>query len=1093
MFEPVSRAYLDEPDAFEREILCEWNAEDHLARTLEARRDAEPFVFFEGPPTANGKPGIHHVFARTLKDSVCRFWTMRGRRVLRKAGWDTHGLPVELEVEKQLGISGKPDIEKHGIAAFNEACRNSVFSYKALWEELSQRSGYLLDYEHPYVTYDKDYIETVWFLLSRFAKNELLYRGSKVLPWCGRCGTGLSSHEVGQGYRDIDDPSVWISFPLIDAPGDAAGAALVGWTTTPWTLPSNMAACVHPDFEYAVVESEGRRYILLEKKAVEVFGVDNFRVVGSIQGKELNGVSYLPLFPEVEGRVVLEGDRRHVVLVDDFVSGEDGTGVVHLAPYGADDFRLAQREGVQATLAIGEEARLLVEICGVPAGTFFRDANKPLGDSLKERGRLVKRQQYRHSYPHCWRCDTPLIYFPAPAWFLRTTSFKERMVDENGRIAWAPPEIGAGRFGEWLENNIDWALSRDRYWGTPLPVWINEEDPEDWVCVGSFAELAELAGGLPDDFDPHRPVVDAIAFPTPTVGKSGTMRRTRAVIDCWFDSGAMPFAQYHWPFENRELVAEQFPADFICEGLDQTRGWFYTLHAISTFLTCVDKDLWASGELDGAPLPRLRAGSAYKSCMVNGLLLDKDGQKMSKRIGNTVDPFAAIASHGADSIRWSLLSGGATHLNRRYDDRVISEVRRRVLGTVTASYDFLALYARTEAWDPQAERPARSEREPLDRWILSRAAACAEECVGAFESLEPSRALRALETMVVDEVSNWYIRRSRRRFWDSSNTASQASAFATLHEVLESVVRMLAPVAPFLSEGLWRRMGQSGSVHLAEFPEPAAGRGGFGPQDRDIALESAMGPILSAASLGRAVRERVQIRVRQPLGKLLIHIGGEAKLKASPRAYEDALREELNIKEVIWIDGTPDFLQVRGKANFKTLGKRAGKSMKALAAAISELPAETLFALQAGGSFSLKVDDAEFELGAEDVLVETVSVEGLEAASDGQVTIGLATELTPKLECEGLAREVLNRVQTLRRDSGFELSDRIRLRLAGSAELSTVVDVHGAWIANEVLAPDGIAWSGAEQNDGKRYELPGDLILFLEVERICTESSPGIA
>lgn len=1093
MFEPVSRAYLDGPDAFEREILGKWNAEDHLASTLDARRDAEPFVFYEGPPTANGKPGIHHVFARTLKDSVCRFWTMRGRRILRKAGWDTHGLPVELEVEKQLGISGKPDIEKHGIGPFNEACRNSVFSYKELWEELSQRSGYLLDYEHPYVTYEKDYIETVWFLLSRFAKNDLLYRGSKVLPWCGRCGTGLSSHEVGQGYRDIDDPSVWISFPLIDAPGDAAGAALVGWTTTPWTLPSNMAACVHPDFEYAVVESEGKRYILLEKKAVEVFGEDNFQVVGSVQGQALEGLSYEALFPEVEGRVVLEGERRHVVLVDDFVSDEDGTGVVHLAPYGADDFRLAQREGVQATLAVGEEARLLLEICGVPAGTFFREANKPLGDALKERGRLVKRQQYRHSYPHCWRCDTPLIYFPSPAWFLRTTAYKDKMVEENSRIGWAPPEIGSGRFGEWLENNIDWALSRDRYWGTPLPVWINEDDPEDWVCVGSFAELAELAGGLPEGFDPHRPVVDEICFPSPTPGKSGTMRRTKAVIDCWFDSGAMPYAQYHWPFENRALVAEQFPADFICEGLDQTRGWFYTLHAISTFLTCMDDDLWQSGELDGEPLPRLRPGSAYKSCMVNGLLLDKDGQKMSKRLGNTVDPLAAIESHGVDSIRWSLLSGGATHLNRRYDDRVISEVRRRILGTVTASYDFLALYARTESWDPEATRPDRSERQPLDRWVLSRAAACAEECVDAFESLEPSRALRALETLVVDEVSNWYIRRSRRRFWDSSDAASQAAAFATLDEVLEAITRMLAPVAPFLSEGLWRRMGRAGSVHHAEFPEPAAGRGGFSAEDRDTALESAMGPILSAASLGRAVRERVQIRVRQPLGKLLVHIGGEAKLAASPRAYESALREELNIKEVVWIDGTPDFLQVRGKANFKTLGRRAGKNMKALAAKIAELPAETLFSLQSGGELSLQIEAVEFVLTGEDVLVETVSVEGLEAASDGTVTIGLATELTPELEREGLAREVLNRVQTLRKDSGFEVSDRIRLQLAGSPTLAQVVQEHGAWLAEEVLASHGLEWVEAEPSEATRYELPGDQLLFLKVEKISTESSPGIA
>jgi len=1092
MFEPVSRAYLDGPDAFERDVLAQWEAEDHLATTLAARQDAEPFVFFEGPPTANGKPGIHHVFARTLKDSVCRFWTMRGRKVLRKAGWDTHGLPVELEVEKQLGISGKPDIEKHGIEDFNKACQASVFTYKEMWERLSQRSGYLLDYDDPYVTYHKDYIESVWFLLSRFAKSDLLYRGSKVLPWCGRCGTGLSSHEVGQGYQDIDDPSVWISFPLIDAPGLAEGAALVGWTTTPWTLPSNMAACVHPDFEYAVVEVDGQRYILLEKMAEQVFG-ENFKVLGTVRGADLQGLSYEALFPEAQGELVLEGDRRHVVVVDTFVSDDDGTGVVHLAPYGADDFRLAQREGIEARLLVGNQARTLFDLCGVPSGTFFRDANKPWGDALKERGRLVKRQQYRHSYPHCWRCDTPLIYFPSPAWFIRTTDYKDKMVDENGRIRWAPSEIGTGRFGEWLSNNIDWALSRDRYWGTPLPIWVNEDDPEDWLCIESFDQLAQLAGGLADDFDPHRPSVDEITFATPTPGKTGTMRRVKAVIDCWFDSGAMPYAQYHWPFENRELVAEQFPADFICEGLDQTRGWFYTLHAISTFLTQVDEQLWQSGELHGKPLPRLRAGSAYKSCMVNGLLLDKDGQKMSKRLGNTVDPFEAIQTHGVDSIRWSLLTGGATHLNRRYDDRLIAEVRRRVLGTVTASYDFFALYAATEGWTPDSARPPRAEREALDRWILSRAAACAEESVGAFEALEPSRALRALESLVVDELSNWYIRRSRRRFWDSGNPQSQQAAFATLYEVLESVARMLAPVAPFLAEGLWRRLGQSGSVHMSEFPEPAAQRGGFDSTDRDVALEQAMDPILRAASLGRGVRERVQIRVRQPLGKVLVHIAGEAALQASPRAYESTLREELNVKEVEWVDGTPDFLEVRGKANFKTLGKRAGKDMKALAAAIAQLPAEQLFAVQGGGSVDVDLAGTCYTLGQEDVLIETVSVEGLEASSDGRVTIGLETELTPELAAEGLARELVNRVQGLRRDSGFELSDRIELCVSGSAALQQVVEVHGDWIAQEVLAPSGCLWRADVGAAATSFELPDGLSLQVQIQKVSAESSPGIA
>jgi isoleucyl-tRNA synthetase len=617
-----------------------------------------------------------------------------------------------------------------------------------------------------------------------------------------------------------------------------------------------------------------------------------------------------------------------------------------------------------------------------------------------------------------------------------------------------------------------------------LPVWINETDPEDWICMSSFAELGELAGGLPDNFDPHRPMVDEITFETPTAGKSGTMRRVKSVIDCWFDSGAMPYAQYHWPFENRELVAEQFPADFIAEGLDQTRGWFYTLHAISVFLTQVDQDLWSSGELWGETLPRLESGSAYKACMVNGLVLDKNGQKMSKTVGNTVDPFKAIEKHGIDSIRWSLLGGGAAHLSRRYDDRGISEVRRRVLGTITASYDFLALYARTENWQPSASTPARSAREALDRWIISRTTGCAAECVNAYESLEPGRALRALESLVVDELSNWYIRRSRRRFWDSSNPESQAAAFATLHEVLEAVVRMMAPVVPLLAEAMWQRLGKEGTVHLDAFPDPKLGVGGMHSDDRDLGLEAAMDPILRASKLGRSVRERVQIRVRQPLSKLMVHIAGESRLTASPRAYEDALRTELNVKEVEWIDGTPDFLQVRAKANFKTLGRRAGKNMKALAAAIGSLERETLFALQDGKTVDVEVGGETYSLDGDDVLLETLSVEGLEAASDGAVTIGLSIELTDDLLAEGLAREVLNRVQTQRREAGLEVSDRIQLRVHGGEDLQMALQQHGQWVADEVLAPDGCVWAAEAGEDFQEWDLPDGGSVSVSIEKI---------
>lgn len=1093
MFEPRSRAYLSAPDTFEKEVLEHWRQTDILKQTLEARADADPFVFYEGPPTANGRPGIHHVLSRTLKDSVCRYQVMRGKRVMRKAGWDTHGLPVELEVEKQLGISGKPEIEKHGIGPFNEKCRHSVFTYKEEWEEVSERIGYLLDYDEPYVTFHHDYIESVWFLLSRFAKNELLYRGSKVLPWCGRCGTGLSSHEVGQGYQDIDDPSVWITFPLKDAPGALAGASLVAWTTTPWTLPSNMGVCVHPDFEYAIIEKDGARYIFLASQATRVFGDEGWEVVGKVRGEELRDLAYTPLFHWDGGDVVHEGERCHVVVVDDFVTDDDGTGMVHMAPYGADDFRIAQRDGLTATLAVGEEGRTLVKIAGVEPGTFFRDANKPLARDLKERGRLLKIDQYRHSYPHCWRCDTPLLYFPAPAWFLRTSSYKDKMVEQNKKIRWAPTEIGEGRFGEWLENNIDWALSRDRYWGTPLPVWINEEDPEDWICIESFAHLESLAGPLGENFDPHRPVVDDITFETPTEGKSGTMRRVPQVIDCWFDSGAMPYAQQHWPFENREIMAEQFPADFICEGLDQTRGWFYSLHAISTFLTQVDQDLWQSGELWGEQLPRLEQSGAYRSVMVNGLMLDKAGVKMSKRLGNIVIPMDAVQEHGADAIRWGMLAGGAAHLSRRYDDSAMSEVRRRVLGTLTASYDFFALYARTESWDPQAERPAREDRDAIDRWILSRCAQASVACMQAWEELLPTNALRAVESFLVDELSNWYIRRCRRRFWGADGKASQDAAFATLHEVLHATLRMMAPVTPFLTEALWKELtGASDSIHLQLFPDPSDAHQPELYGAIDEPLSDAMDPILRAASLGRSVRERVQIRVRQPLGKLVVHISNEDRLSVSPRAYEAALKQELNVKEVEWVDGTPDFLQVQAKPDFKRLGKRAGKSMKALAATIAQFDRETVFALQGGGTVEVDLDGTPFTLEGEDIQLQTQSADGMEAATDGYVTIGLVTELTPELECEGLAREVLNRLQTQRKESGLEVSDRIQVRVHGDDAVRAAVEAHGPWVGEEALAPEGLHWvepAVVSPEHFQSYDLPGEHPLHLAIAKIALEKA----
>ena len=1076
MFEPLGREWLEEPDQFEKQVLEKWEKDDLLATSLRERADGEPFVFYEGPPTANGLPGIHHVLARTLKDAICRYWTMRGRRVLRKAGWDTHGLPVELEVEKKFGIEGKEGIEEFGIGPFNKACRESVFEYREEWEKLSKRIGFLLDYDNPYVTCDADYVETVWFLLSRFSAAGLLERGHKVLPWCGRCGTGLSSHEVGQGFKDVEDPSVWVTFPLLDATSELEGAALVAWTTTPWTLPSNMAACVHPDLDYAIVESPDGKFVLLEGAVTEVFGEDA-SIVGKVTGKDIAGLSYAPLFECEGGEIVQEGDRVHEVVADAFVGADEGTGIVHLAPYGEDDFRIARSEGLRVTMFVGGQGRFLSPVGPVEAGAFFKDANLPLCRDLESRSRMVRRVSTMHSYPHCWRCDTPLLYKPSPAWFIRTTAYAEAMVNQNNKIQWAPPELGSARFGEWLEGNVDWALSRDRYWGTPLPVWECNLDSGHWDCLGSFSELEERAGSLPEDFDPHRPGVDSYSFPCSRDGCEGAMHRVPQVVDCWFDSGAMPFAQYHWPFENQDKVAEQFPADFICEGLDQTRGWFYTLHAISVFLTQVDKELW-SGDI-----PQLEEGGAYKSVLVNGLLLDDQGQKMSKRLGNLVNPWEAFAEHGVDAVRWSLLGGGATHLSRRWSDDGIREVRRRVLGTLASSYDFLSLYAGTESWEPSASPPPLKTRPAMDRWIVSRTAAAASEMAEAWEAFDPPRALKVLERLVVDEISNWYIRRSRRRFWISGDEAN--CAFSTLHEVLGAVARMAAPAVPFLAESLWVRLGGVGSVHLASFPDASDAESGFEPDSYDSALDAAMDGVVRAATLGRAVRERAGIKVRQPLGKVLVHIAPSDGEVPNSRAYESALKEELNVKEVEWIEGVPDFLEVRGKANFRVLGPRAGKNMKELASIVSGLDRETLFRIQGGDEVEIDLQGNPFVLGPGDVEVEALGVEGLEAASDGVVTLGVTTEITPDLACEGLAREVLNRVQTQRRETGLDVSDRIRLEVSGDESSREAIEIHGEWIGEETLAPNGVEWvSDLDEEDARIWELPGGQEIRIRLEKV---------
>lgn len=1077
-FAPLHESLAEAPAAAEKATLESWRARQTFAEVERARAGAPTFVFWEGPPTANGRPGIHHVMARTIKDVVCRFQTMQGKRVVRKAGWDTHGLPVELEVEKKLGISGKPQIEKYGVAEFNKKCRESVWTYKKEWEELSERTGYWLDYAHPYVTYEEDYVESVWYLLSRFHGAGLVYRGKRVLPYCGRCGTGLSSHELGQPgvYRDIMDPSVHVRFrlraslvakidPRLAQPGEPE--SVVAWTTTPWTLPSNIALAVHPEQEYSAIRmplAGGGTEILwlasarlhapwsakeLEKLKSEGGGV----VLGALRGRELVGAKYEPLFdakvPEIDpGAWKPERTHLHSIVAAGYVSMDDGTGVVHqAAAYGVDDWDTARAHRLPVLQAVGAEGRFVCAVATVKAGTFFKEADKALTIDLKERRLLLKSDHASHSYPHCWRCDTPLYYFASPAWYIRTTAYKQRMIDHNRAIRWIPPEVGEKRFGEWLENNVDWNISRDRYWGTPLPFWVCDYEVDDpsgrracdhVIAVGSVDELRRRAGSLPAGFDNHKPLIDEVVFDCDKCGGKRSMKRTRSVLDCWFDSGAMPFAQYHWPFDgSRATVGEQFPADFIAEGLDQTRGWFYTLHAIGAFVSTL-------------PDAHLPDGPTYKTCAVNGLVLDKNGVKMSKRLGNVVDPWQVVDEHGADSVRWYLLSSGQPWLPKRFDPAGLAEVRRKFFGTLINSYKFFAEYARLDDFDPSDPRiPAPAERTEIDQWVLSRTQSLIDEVHGRMLAYDLAAACRAIEEFVIDDLSNWYIRRNRRRFWKSETGSDKLAAFATLHSALKAATLLMAPVAPFLSEMMWERLVPgAGSVHAALSPKP----------DRSLvlpALEESMRVVVRIVEMGRALRERAGVKTRQPLRAIHIRASREEDLVLlrTPFAVEQILAE-LNIKAIGSLATDDGHLcRLKAKANFKALGPRLGAQMKGAARAIESLAPPEIARLRAGATVSVDAG-GPLELGPDDVLISVETQATFDVETDGRFVVYLDVELDDALVSEGVAREMVNRINGLRKERGLQVEDRIRLHVdsRGDALLAGAIRDHAELIRSETLA-----------------------------------------
>ncbi|HEU0014040.1 MAG TPA: isoleucine--tRNA ligase [Longimicrobium sp.] len=1004
-------------NALEEEVLARWQEEETFRRSVEKTKDGKPFVFYEGPPTANGRPGLHHMLSRTIKDTVARFRTMQGRYVPRIAGWDTHGLPVEIEAEKRLGISGKREIEAYGIARFNEVCRQSVQTYTDEWERFSARIGYWLDYSRAYVTYTPEYVESVWWLLKQIAERGLFYRGHKVLPYCPRCGTGLSSHELAQGYKDVSDPSLYVTMPLLGADGEADGRDLLVWTTTPWTLVSNVALAVNEGFEYAEVEHEGRRLVLAAARVPALFGAER-EVLRTLPASELVGRGYqrplewmhpVGFEPEVVA-------RAWKVYPAEWVTADDGTGIVHTAvAFGADDYALGQQVGLPIIMPVDDRGRFKEDVPLV-GGQFVKDADTELVIELKRRGLVFRSSREVHTYPHCWRCQSPLIYMARDSWFIRTTQVRDDLLANNRSIRWFPPEMGSGRFGEWLENNVDWTISRNRYWGTPLPAWVCDRDPSHLQFIGSFAELREKTGRdeLPD---PHKPFVDEVTWPCEC---GGTMRRTPEVIDVWFDSGAMPFAQHHYPFENRETQERQFPADFICEGVDQTRGWFYSLLAISTLLG---------------------RGPAYRNVLVNDLVLDAEGLKMSKSRGNIVNPWEAMEKFGADAIRWYFLSSSNPWLPKRFDPEGVRDVQRRTFDTLRQTYRFFALYANAEGWTGDEGGGDAGAASVLDRWLLSRLATLTAAVTAHAEDYNLTHAVRAVGEFIVDDLSNWYVRRSRDRFWGSADAADTRGAFSTLRQALVTVARLMAPFAPFQADWLHRAL-TGESVHLADFPAADASA-------QDAELERAMDAVRTLATLGRAARESVGIRVRQPLAAVY------AVTPAGIRMDEDLLailRDELNVRAVEFMDRAEQLVTFSARPNFKALGAAFGKRTPKVAEAIRALPSDALAAFRRGEPLSVTVEGEEAVLAPEHLEVAQGARGEFVVQAEGAFTVALDPTLTPELRLEGLARELVNRVQNLRKESGLEVTDRIRLGVFGDGEILDVARGYGDYVAGEVLA-----------------------------------------
>ena len=1071
--------------ALERDMLAKWDDNQAFEKSVSLRENATPFVFYEGPPSANGMPGIHHVISRTLKDLVCRYKTMKGFQVKRKGGWDTHGLPIELGVEKELGITKEDIGKKISVEEYNQKCREAVLRYKDKWDEITRKMGYWVDLNDPYITFKNEYIETLWWLLSELYKKGLLYESVSIQPYSPAAGTGLSSHELNQPgtYKDVKDTSAVAMFRavkseksrfLFDAAGDSE-VFFMAWTTTPWTLPSNLGLTVGPNIDYVLVKTFNPythlviNVVLAKPLLGKYFRVENenadfgsykndgknlpYKVLTSFKGKDIEGCEYEQLLPfAANSRQAIEeitpGANPFRVLADTFVTTEDGTGIVHTAPaFGADDFKVGKKYNIGILTMVDKQGKF-VEGLGEFSNRYVKnykddpayvDVNVDIAVKLKKENRAFKVEKYEHNYPHCWRTDKPILYYPLDAWFIKTTAIRDRMVELNKTINWKPKSTGEGRFGNWLENMVDWNLSRSRFWGTPLPIW-RTEDGEEEVCIGSIEELNnairkanEVLGGDTNKnylhegiLDLHKPYVDDIVL----VSKSGKpMTRVPDLIDVWFDSGAMPYAQWHFPFENQEIFKKNFPADFICEGVDQTRGWFYTLHAIAALL------------FDSV---------AFKNVVSNGLVLDKNGNKMSKRLGNVVDPFATIETYGADATRWYLITNASPWDNMKFDMEGIREVQRKFFGTLYNTYQFFVLYANVDGFSFKEQYVPIAQRPEIDRWILSTLNTLVKKVNEFMDDYEPTQAGRLIEDFVDEHLSNWYVRLCRRRFWKGEYEQDKICAYQTLYECLETVVRMMAPVSPFFSDTIFQQLNEVtqrfavASVHHAEFPVADE-------SVIDTSLEERMELAHDASSLVLSLRKKVNIKVRQPLQRVLIPVIGDS-MKQQLEKMEELIKAEVNVKEIEYLDPSNTFISKKIKPNFVALGKKLGPRMKQVAAALAAFSQEDIAKFEKDRQYNLSIDNEPVILQITDVEINSEDIPGWTVASKGILTVALDVSITPQLQAEGNAREFVNRIQKIRKDSGFELTDRINVMVAAPNGVKDSLAMYNTYICAEILA-----------------------------------------